>query len=189
MKIKPTGKPGRVVVEIDSEDEQLLENVGGRTKTSSAFQLKKVLVPIDFSECSKKALHYAIAFAKQFNASLTLMHVVYINYGFGEFAAIDYPLLEKQVREGTEKQLRELATEEIGESLMTDTLVYTGVASREIVEAARSLECDLIIMSTHGHTGLKHVMLGSTTENVVRHAPCPVLVVRENEHEFINSHN
>lgn len=189
MKIKPTQKPGRVLVQLDSKDEQLLGSSGLPQKAPAPFKLTKILVPVDFSECSKKALQYAIPFAKQFNASLTLLHVVHINYGYGEFAAIDYPLLEKQIREGSEKQLAELAEKDIGQTVAAETLVCTGVAAREIVETARSLDFDLIIISTHGHTGLKHVVLGSTTENVVRHAPCPVLVVREHEHEFIVSHN
>jgi nucleotide-binding universal stress UspA family protein len=63
--------------------------------------------------------------------------------------------------------------------------VRTGTAFLEIAEAAKSLEADLIIIATHGYTGLKHLLLGSTAERVVRSAPCPVLVVREHEHEFV----
>jgi universal stress protein A len=67
------------------------------------------------------------------------------------------------------------------------TLLRSGRPAYEIVEAAKRLDTDLIIISTHGHTGLKHVFLGSTAENVVRYAPCPVLTVREHEHEFVKS--
>ena len=63
----------------------------------------------------------------------------------------------------------------------------TGRAASEIVEVAKERNTDLIIISTHGYTGLKHVFLGSTTENVVRYAPCPVLTVREHEHEFVTT--
>jgi nucleotide-binding universal stress UspA family protein len=69
--------------------------------------------------------------------------------------------------------------------MMERSLVRFGSAFAEITEAARTLKADLIILATHGHTGLKHVVLGSTAERVVRHASCPVLVVREKEHEFV----
>jgi universal stress protein A len=187
MKIKPSQKPGRVLVELEAKDERLLES--GDNDAATAFKLKKILVPIDFSECSQKALQYALSFARQFKASLVLVHVVNINFGYGEIAAIDYPTLEKQIREGSEKQLATLAQQEIGESIPAEIHVCAGAAAREIVEAARNLDCDLIIISTHGHTGLKHVLLGSTSESVVRHAPCPVLVVRQHEHEFITHRN
>ena len=68
---------------------------------------------------------------------------------------------------------------------MEKALVRYGRSFHEIAEAARTLKVDLIILSTHGYTGLKHALLGSATERVVRHAPCPVLVVREREHEFV----
>jgi universal stress protein A len=187
MKVKPAEKPGRVVVELDPLDENLLASSERTVKASMPFKIQNILVPIDFSECSKKALQYAIPFAKQFRASLTLIHVVQINYGYGEFAAIDYALLEKQIREGSEKQLTDLAETEIGNDVSAKVVVGTGVPAREIVDTARIQNSDLIIISTHGRTGLKHVIVGSTAENVVRHAPCPVLVVREHEHEFITT--
>ena len=71
--------------------------------------------------------------------------------------------------------------------LVERTVVDYGRSFQLIVDSARMLKVDLIIISTHGYTGLKHVLLGSTTERVVRHAPCPVLVVREGEHEFIEN--
>ena len=67
------------------------------------------------------------------------------------------------------------------------TLVRTGSPADEIVDAAKEMGVDLIILSTHGRTGLKHLLLGSMTENVVRRAPCPVLVVREREREFVST--
>ena len=73
--------------------------------------------------------------------------------------------------------------------MQCETLVRSGVAFDEIVKVARELKVDLIILSTHGHTGLKHGFLGSTAENVVRRAPCPVLVVREQAHEFVGKDN
>ncbi len=147
--------------------------------------LRKILVPIDFSDCSRKALRYAVAFAKQFDATVILLHVVQLSYSGAEFAALDFPLIEQQMVEASSREILALANAEVGSSLPFGTLVKTGHPPTEIAATARKLEVDLIIISTHGYTGLKHVFLGSTAENVVRHAPCPVLTVREHEHEFI----
>jgi nucleotide-binding universal stress UspA family protein len=75
------------------------------------------------------------------------------------------------------------------EPLVEKYLVRNGRSFHEIVSAARSLKSDLIVISTHGRTGLSRALLGSTTERVVQHAPCPVLVVRPNEREFLKSAN
>ncbi len=154
-------------------------------KSPSPFCIQRILVPVDFSECSRKALRYAIPFATQFGASLTLLYVTQINYAAGEFGMVDTPLMEGQVREAAEKAMAKLLHEEIGNTVPASQQTRIGRPASEIAEAAKELDADLIIISTHGHTGLKHMFLGSVTENVVRIAPCPVLVVREEEHEFL----
>ena len=187
MKIKPTPTKGRVVVEMDRADEAML--AGPETAVAerpSPFRLRKILVPIDFSDCSRKALHYALPFAREFGAQIVLLHVVQAAYDYGgEFGPVVFPELESEWRARSETELRELARKELGEEIESQVVVRAGQPSAEIVEVARALETDLIIISTHGRTGLKHVLLGSQAENVVRHAPCPVLTVREHEHEFI----
>ena len=145
--------------------------------------LKNILVPIDFSDTSLKALQYAVPFAKQFEAKITLLHVVDVPMYPQEFG---YLLVdESQALEGTKKSLAELAARMIAPELLADTLVRRGFAFDTIVTVAREMQTDLIIATTHGYTGLKRVALGSTAERIVRHAPCPVLVVREKEHEFV----
>ena len=188
MKIKRAKRSGNVLVESGPADELLLERserLGACGRTP--FKLKNILVPIDFSACSKKALQYAIAFAGQFNATLNLVHVVQSNYfPGGEFSGgYDFARAEKELRESAGQQLAKLVLEEVDEFVPVKTAVRAGSPVQEIVTAARQLESDLIILSTHGRTGLKHVFLGSVAENVVRLAPCPVLVVRENEREFV----
>ena len=187
MKIKPSKKSGSIVVELNPRDsERLSQGTALANGAPPPFKLTKILVPIDFSDCSKKALQYAIPLAKQFGASITLLHVVHVNYvGGPEFGAIDFPIPEADLRKSAEKQLAELAATEVQTQNATATLVRVGQEVVEIVGAAKELESDLIIISTHGRTGLKHVFLGSVAENVVRLAPCPVLVVREHEHEFL----
>jgi universal stress protein A len=149
--------------------------------------LKRIVVPIDFSACSRKALQYAIPFAEQFQASLTLLYVVQVNYAVGELGAIDVSMLEVEMRQQASQRLAELVRDEVRQRVPAEAIVRTGRPVMEIVSAARDLEADLIILSTHGYTGLKHVLLGSTAENVLRHAPCPVLAVREHEREFITT--
>lgn len=186
MKIKPAKSPGTVVVEVGPQDPGILSPQAGRAPEAAAvFALRRILVPIDFSDCSRKALAYAVPFARQFGASLTLLYVVQMNYAVGEFGAIDFPVPENEIRANAEKELAKLVASAVEEPLPTETLVRVGRPVQEIIATARERDIDLIIMSTHGHTGIKHLLLGSVTENVVRYAPCPVLTVREHEHDFI----
>lgn len=182
MKIKPAKKPGRVEMETSRRDDPLLERAAS---AASPFAIRNVLVPLDFSECSQKALDYALSFVKQFGASLTLLHVVPANYPIGEFGMIDVAFMEKELRATAEKQLAALVSKRVPKGVIAKSHVRVGRPVSEIVQVARKEQADMIILSTHGHTGFKHVLLGSVAENVVRYAPCPVLVVREQEHEFL----
>lgn len=182
MKVKPAKRKNRVLVEVDRTDTSLLESGG-----TAAVALKNILVPLDFSKCSFKALKYAIAFARQFKAKLTLLYVVQPYYLPGDFAGgVDYVSLEKEIEETSLRELTALAEKHIGKKAAYKVLLQTGRPVDQICRVADELNTDLIILATHGHTGLKHVVLGSTAENVVRHAPCPVLTVRVEEHEFVN---
>ena len=174
MKAKPSTKPGRVLLELDRRDEPLMT---AAIATASPFRMKRILVSIDFSDCAKKALEYAIPLAKEHQAGITLLYVVPPPYAVGEYGGFDYAQLQTGMRVTGEKELAKLAVDEVRGAVPAGTLVRVGSPAREIVDA--------IVISTHGRTGLKHVLLGSVVENVVRHAPCPVLVVREREHEFL----
>jgi nucleotide-binding universal stress UspA family protein len=148
--------------------------------------MKSILVPIDFSAESRKALAYAVRFADQFGARIILQHVVE-PVALPDFAK-SFPLLMEndKVMALAKGKLEHVAKEEaIPPKLLDKVLVSHGSPFQEIANSARTLKADMIIISTHGYTGLKHALLGSTTERVVRHAPCPVLVVREHEHEFV----
>lgn len=159
------------------------------------WHLKNILVPTDFSDASKKALSYAVRLAQQTGGKITLLHViepmpVYPEAVYPEIMESDYWLVEAKQALLTQgkKAFQKLRLEErIDPRLVRNTRIRQGIPHQEITEAARELEADLIIIATNGRTGLTHVLLGSTTERVVRHAPCPVLVVREKEHEFIRS--
>lgn len=150
--------------------------------------IRSILVPIDFSPASEKALACAVPFARQFGAKLTLLHVVE-PVATPDFVR-SFPLvmendqLMAECRRHLDIVIRHLKIEA---TLMEKTLVRHGRSFREIADTARTLKTDLIIISTHGYTGLKHALLGSTTERVVRYAPCPVLVVRASEREFVST--
>ncbi len=188
MKVKPSAKRGRVVVEVGRTEEELLRGSSAAPAPAAPFELKHLLIPIDFSPCSRKALRYALAFARQFRARLTLLHVIPTNYFVGsEFGPVDFPLPEAELREGSARELAAMAAREVGKAAPVATVVRQGQPVHEVVRFAQEADADLIILSTHGRTGLKHVLMGSVAENVVRYAPCPVLVVREFEREFLGS--
>jgi len=144
-------------------------------------RLNEILVPLDMSEMSFKALRYAVSFARQYGAKLTLLHIIPPVMVATEFAA-EAPT-PRQIT-ALEKELGEIRETRIPQAVAVDTVVRRDFAPEGIVAAARELESDLIIIATHGRTGLKHLMMGSTAEKVARTATCPVLVVRETERDF-----
>ena len=149
------------------------------------LKLKSILVPIDFSETSKKAVQYAVRLSEQFGSKITLLHVVE-PIATPDLAYHPMMLETDKVKEAAKERLGGLSRQmKIPSRLLEKTLVRYGTPFAEITDAARSLKVDLIILTTHGYTGFKHVFMGSTAERVVRHAPCPVLTVREKEHEFV----
>jgi len=150
------------------------------------FDIKRILVPIDFSACARKALQYALAFAKQYGSEIVLLNVVQVNIPVGEYSSVDFSVLEAEMCRNSQEQLKEWAKSEVLGQVPVNILLRTGPPAATIAEAADHLTADLIVISTHGRTGLKHVLLGSVAENVVRYAPCPVLVVRAEEREFIS---
>ena len=153
----------------------------------TTFQLKRILVPIDFSSYSKHALKYAVSFAKQFSAELLLVYVVEptiypADFSFGQ---IGVPNIEKELRTRGAAELNKLVETQVKGQVKAQTLVSTGKPFIEILRLAKEENIDLIIIATHGHTGVEHILFGSTAEKVVRKAPCPVLVVHSPEREFI----
>lgn len=185
MKVKPSKKRGAVTLELGRRDEGILE-AAARPRVKP-LAIKKILVPIDFSEFSYKSLDYAVAFALQSQAEIVLLHVVPLNYVDAEVIAFDFSQLEKQTAASCESRLQRLREERVDPALPSSARVAIGRPLEEIVGTAQKIGADLIIMSTHGYTGLKHAFLGSTTENVVRYAPCPVLTLHEHEHDFVTS--
>jgi len=152
----------------------------------SVMPIRKILVPIDFSTCSMKALDYALAMARQFNATLVLGHVVQFDYpAIDGFGGVDFGSLEVDLMKEAEEQLKKITLAVRKQGVSVRNVVTTGRAAAGICDLANDQGADLIVVSTHGYTNLKHFLLGSVSEGVVRHASCPVLVVREHEREFV----
>lgn len=149
------------------------------------ISLKKILVPIDFSDYSKNALKYAVPFAKQFGAEILLLYVVEptiypADFSFGQ---VGFPSMEAEMYKRGSEELIKLAEKEIKDTVKWQTRVETGKAFAEINRVAAEENVDLIIIATHGHTGVEHIIFGSTAEKVVRKAPCPVLSIRTVERD------
>ena len=183
MKARPTRHAGEIILEVKSGDELLL--APEKVPAAPTLKIKQILVPIDFSECSKKGLRYAIALAREHKAAITLAYVVPSISMLGEYGGIDYASMNKEMRESADRELATVAVDEIRGVVPSDTVVCTGSPAGEIVSIAKTLPADMIVISTHGRTGLKHALLGSVAERVVQTAMCPVLVVRESEREIL----
>jgi len=148
--------------------------------------IKKILVPTDFSPASRKSLSYALRFAEGLNSEITLLHVLEPETPATLAGAPAAAAFSEEELADAEEALRALAdsTKTAG-CAATKSILRTGVSTHEIVEAAKELDVDLIVIATHGFTGWKRFAIGSTAERVARAATCPVLVVREKEHDFV----
>ena len=150
-----------------------------QTNNGSQFRIKTIVVPIDFSSCSREGLRYAIAFANEFGAKIILVHATYLGYVYScEGTAIyDIPGLQKTARKTAERKMRELVRSVNFGPVKFERAFTDGSPVIDICAFAKCHNVDLIITSTHGFTGFTHVLIGSVAEQVVRHAPCSVLVV------------
>lgn len=147
---------------------------------SASLPIRHILVPIDFSGYSKNALRYALPMAEQYNAMLHLVYVIEptiypADLGFGQ---VVMPGVEEELRSKSKAQLENLIVEEIGSRVPAEAVVRTGKPHQEILREAEEKDIDLIIVATHGHTGVEQILFGSTAMRIVRLARCPVLTVR-----------
>jgi len=145
----------------------------------SPFHLKVILVPLDFSELSLKSLQYAVPLAKQFGATLTLLHVLKAPAGAMDSAYL--ASLGHQQLTVIERRLEEMIPSEVP----LETAVRQNFVTDGILEVAREISADLIIATIRDDFGVKDLLLRSTAENLVRKAPCPVLVLHDGERDFV----
>ena len=162
------------------EPRQSRKAPGSTKRKSSLLALNRILVPIDFSAHSKNALRYAVPLAHQFGASLHLVYVVEptvypADLGFGQ---VVYPNFEEELVDKGREELKSLIKEEIAGSAVATATVRTGKPHQEILLEAKERNADMIVMATHGHTGVEHMLFGSTAERIVRNSKCPVLTIR-----------
>lgn len=143
------------------------------------IEMKRILVPVDFSSDSARALEYAIELARQFQARIHLLHSYPIHVGGVAPNGMVIPeSFERACREAAAKRLGEWKEKTSAEAVACDAAVTPLFACEAIVQQAEALGADLIVMGTRGLTGLKHVLLGSVAERTIRAAPCPVLTVK-----------
>ena len=150
------------------------------------INLKTILVPTDFSECSEEALQYGLELARRFDASLHLLHVVHDPVA-QPWAAEGFSVPVFEVVEQWQKQAQERLRAAVPDADRGRVTIASVVATpyAEILAYASAHEVDLIVMGTHGRGGVTHMLLGSIAERVVRRAPCPVLTVRRPQHGFV----
>ena len=155
-----------------------------RSRIAPQLRIKRIVVPVDFSGCSREGLNYAIGFANEFGANITLLHATYLGHIYSSDGMVLYDLqgLQETARESAEQQMRELVRTVNFGRIKFETVLTSGSPALDICSFAKDHDVDLIVTSTHGFTGLKHALIGSVAERVVRHAPCSVLVVPSHPH-------
>lgn len=151
-----------------------------RQRLPQQLVLRRILVPLDFSGQSRQAFDCAVPLAATFGAKISLLHVVQPPVVMRTMpdGGIAMPVNTDRLVELARERLDEMAAEFLPARVRGDRMVREGSPAYEITAAAEAIKADLIVLSTHGFTGLKRAFLGSTAERVVRHAHCPVLTVR-----------
>ena len=140
--------------------------------------IKTLLCPVDFSQMSRAVLDYAVFMAQSHQAQLKLIHVVDQLHGFDSYKILHMTAVE--ITHEMERQARTQLKELVATLPIPTTFdIRFGRAADEIVIQAKEDEVELIVMGSHGRSGISHLLVGSVAESVVRHAPCPVLVVRQ----------
>ena len=152
------------------------------------LSIKTVLVPTDFSEASETALTYGKAMAEAFGASLHLVHVMedlLAHAWAAEVYVASAPNLREEIERESRLRLETMLPEAERERLQARVALLAGNPFIEIIRYAKANDIDLIVMGTHGRGPIAHMLLGSVAEKVVRKSPCPVLTVRDAQHQFV----
>jgi nucleotide-binding universal stress UspA family protein len=149
------------------------------------MQIRSILLPTDFSECANYALGYATSLARTFSASIICVHVIEPMVPTVGYSGMTEPLpiadIADELENSAERELPKLGGREEFAGLQVEEVIAHGDAAAEIVRVAKDRNVDLIVISSHGRTGLGRILFGSTAEAIVRHASCPVLVVKPSQ--------
>lgn len=164
---------------------QVVESEGVVEFIPQMLNPKKILVPIDFSPMSKNTFDYVLRFAERFCCEIVLLHVIEpVEAIAGAPLAVDIFAQPEEDTAAAKAQLASLAASSPNRGKAFESAVRIGHAPNEITKAAKELNIDLIVIAAHGYTSWRHLCIGSTAEQVVRTAPCPVLALRYKEREF-----
>jgi len=156
----------------------------GRSLPAMSVKIERILVPLDFSDQAPIILAWAVHLAQEHKSRLILMHAYHLPVEFQQMEGAYLPAeFWTQVKTEAEKTLEGHAAEIRKQGVEVEVLVTEGYPATAIEEEALRKAADLIVIGTHGHTGLKHLLLGSVAERVVQKAPCPVLTVKTQQEE------
>ena len=146
-------------------------------------EFKTILVAVDFSDSSDNAFQMAMSLAEKYSARLLILHVINEPIDLRGFYVphISFEKLEEEIEEGAKKMMESFCRQHIDTFETYEPLIVPGLPYEEIINQAQKFDADLIVLGTHGRTGLDHVLFGSTAEKVVRKSSLPVLTVRLEE--------
>jgi nucleotide-binding universal stress UspA family protein len=147
------------------------------------LEFRTILFATDFSESSDHAFRYALSMTKRFNARLVIIHVINEPVDLRGFYVphISFDKLEEEIEEGAQKMMEKFCRTHIRDYDNYESFIVPGIPYEEIIKKGLESSADLIVMATHGRTGLDHVLFGSTAEKVVRKSPIPVMTIRKSE--------
>lgn len=143
---------------------------------------RRILVPVDFSDSSARALRHAAKRAAESDGSVIVVHVVPADYGWLGIGRNELRDLDRSLQRQASERLRTFADENVGDDVAADLEVRVGQPAEQIIAAARDSKCDSIMLSTRGLTGLDRYFIGSVAHRVAQLAPCPVVLLRPGKH-------
>jgi nucleotide-binding universal stress UspA family protein len=150
------------------------------------ISIQGILVPVDFSKESILAAKFAVSLAQEYKTKLYLLHVRETIPGYVKAEITDMQALEQRIASEEKEALSNVIPQKVKDRISVEEISMAGSPVHHlIVEKAKELGADLIVLATHGRTGLAHVLLGSVAEHVVRHAPCPVFVIRNPKDKYV----
>lgn len=154
-------------------------------------QVRKILILVDFSKDSERAVHYGIQVALDRKAHVYILHMINqrmidaVQQLSSKGYKGDFLKAMKQLVQDRENDLKNFVPQELQESVDLEFIIRKGEPSEEVINVAKELSIDLIVVGSQGHTALGSASIGGVAQNVANHAPCPVLMVRPIEHDFI----
>jgi nucleotide-binding universal stress UspA family protein len=154
-----------------------MKRKSGKGNYPRGAQFRRLLVPVDFSDSSAGALRHAVKLAAESGGSLVIVHVVPADYGWLGIGRDESRDLDRSLQRRAADRLRAFADEHVGHHVAADLEVRIGHPAQQIATTASESRCNLIVMATHGLTGLDRYLIGSVADRVARLAPCPVFLI------------